>query len=415
MSVRRHGRGRSPWPVRLALIAALALGAIGTAAPSDRRFEHVFIIVLENESFEDTFGERSQAPYLAHTLTRQGVLLPQYYGIGHASLDNYLAMISGQAATPETRDDCERFEPLVQTGLTADGQVIGHGCVYPASVPTLVSQLRAHHLTWRGYMEDMGNDPERESASCGHPPVGARDPTQEAEGPSARVPRGDQYAARHDPFVYFHSIIDTPDCARNVVPLERLAADLAPGRTPNLVFITPNLCHDGHDAPCKGLGADGRPEPGGLRSADAFLEAWVPKILASEAYRRGGLLIITFDEGDSASTADSSGHLRIEYPGRKCCHELPGPNLGAFPQTEHWGNDTVVYDDYGGDRTGSVLLSPRLAPGTVASTPFNHFSLLRTLEQAFGIHEYLGYAGQPGLVGFFETGSEVIEAVRSAR
>src|SRR5213594_1339026 len=113
----------------------------------------------------------------------------------------------------------------------------------------------------------MGNDPSRESATCGHPVLNTRDPTQHAQAPSASVPLGDQYAARHNPFVYFHSIIDSPICDTNVVPLTVLPTDLQRMRTtPNYVFITPNLCDDGHDAPC----VDGR--PGGLVSADAFLQ-----------------------------------------------------------------------------------------------------------------------------------------------
>lgn len=387
--------------VALAACLALAGGAAAARAASPR-FAHVFILVLENESYEDTFGDDSPAPYLARDLPRRGVLLREYYGIGHSSLDNYIAMISGQAATPETRDDCETFTDFKLEGMTADGQAIGRGCVYPASIPTIASQLDERHLTWRAYMEDMGNDPQREARGCGHPPIGAPDPTQLAEPPSARVPGGDQYAVRHDPFVYFHSIIDSPACAQSIVTLEQLPHDLASiDRTPSLVFITPNLCHDGHDEPCKGG------EPGGLRSADAFLRHWVPLILASPAFRQGGLLIITFDEGETKSISDGAGGYRLDFEGGKCCNEQPGPNLGPFPQTDHWENYTITYKDFGGDRTGTVLLSPRLVPGSVAVTPFNHYSLLKSLEQAFGMSSYLGYAGQPGLIGFFENGSDV--------
>jgi phosphatidylinositol-3-phosphatase len=49
------------------------------------------------------------------------------------------------------------------------------GCVYPAAVQTIASQLTAHGLSWRGYQEDMGADPSRESAVCGHPAVGSSD------------------------------------------------------------------------------------------------------------------------------------------------------------------------------------------------------------------------------------------------
>jgi hypothetical protein len=68
------------------------------------------------------------------------VLLTQCFGTGHASLDNYIAMISGQAATPETRNDCQTFQDFVLKGITDDGQAIGHGCVYPeASRPCRIS------------------------------------------------------------------------------------------------------------------------------------------------------------------------------------------------------------------------------------------------------------------------------------
>src|SRR5213078_4438330 len=96
---------------------------------------------------------------------------------------------------------------------------------------------------------------------------------------SAKV--GDQYAARHNPFVYFHSIVDDPDrCAGHVVDLSSAPADFArTSTTANLTFITPNLCEDGHDAPC----VDGR--PGGLATANTFLETWVPRITSAPAFK----------------------------------------------------------------------------------------------------------------------------------
>ena len=76
-------------------------------------------------------------------------------------------------------------------------------------------------------------------------------------------------------------------------------------------------------------------------------------------------------------------------------------NLAPFPQSTTIGPFTLTFQSYGGDRTGAVLLSPFLKPGTIATTPFNHFSLLKSLEDIFDTDEYLGYAGQPGLVGLF--------------
>ena len=226
-------------------------------------------------------------------------------------------------------------------------------------------------MTWKGYMEDMGDDPARDGGTtCAHPAIGAPDTTQQASP-------DDQYATRHNPFVYFHSVIDrTRNCAARDVSLKPLQGDLASIRTtPNLSFVTPDLCHDGHDATC----ADGG--PGGLAAADAFLRTWVPRITASPAYQRDGLLAIVFDE---ASTSDSSA----------CCGEQPGPNTPA-PGGPSGGP--------GGGRTGAVLLSPRIEPGTVTQQPYNHYSLLRSLEDAFGL-AHLGYAGAPGPQSF---GSDV--------
>src|SRR5580693_4779979 len=390
--------------LRLLFVLAALLGTLPVrmlAAPNDsadllHRIKHVFVIVLENEGFDVTFGPNSKAPFLSRTLTSQGVLLNQYYGTGHVSLDNYVAMISGQAATPETRNDCQVFQDFALTGLTADGQAIGNGCVYPASVKTLPDQLNAIGKTWRGYMEDMGNDPSRESATCGHPALNSVDLTQSSEAPSAAVPLGDQYASRHNPFVYFHSIIDSPDCASHVVNLNLLPQDLQhESDTPSFVFITPNLCNDGHDAPCK------NGQPGGLVPADAFLQKWIPMITSSAAYQRDGLIVINFDEGGLTIQPTSTG-ISIFAPGLFCCNEQPGPNLAQFPQTTNiTPTVSLTFQSYGGDRTGAVLLSPFLEPGTVSFTPFNHYSFLKTMEDIFDTDSYLGYAGAPGLVGFF--------------
>src|SRR5271156_967820 len=119
------------------------------------RVKHVFIIVLENKTYTDTFGTSTQDPYLQKALVPMGGLLTQYYGTGHVSLDNYISMISGQSPTPDTDDDClpgltgtiGNYNDVAQTGTTSDGQVIATGgCIYPASVQTLPDQLTAAGL-----------------------------------------------------------------------------------------------------------------------------------------------------------------------------------------------------------------------------------------------------------------------------
>src|ERR1700716_2585608 len=99
--------------------------------------KHVFTIVLENENYDATFGAASKAPYLSKTLPGQGELLTQYFGIGHASLDNYIAMVSGQGPNPITQADCQFFMDVVPGTVGADGQAAGMGCVYPSPVLTV--------------------------------------------------------------------------------------------------------------------------------------------------------------------------------------------------------------------------------------------------------------------------------------
>ena len=360
----------------LGLIGAATLACCAIVPPcadaATPSVGHVFVIVLENEDAATTFAPDSPAPYLSTTLRRQGAFVPGYYGIGHNSLDNYLAMISGQAPTLATQADCPLFTGVLPGLPAADGQVLGQGCVYPAKAKTVADQLEAKGLGWKGYMEDMGADPARDgAATCAHPALGTPDRTQQASAV-------DQYATRHNPFVYFHSIIDRGACVARDVPLTQLGPDLTKAATtPNLSFVTPDLCHDGHDATC----ADGG--PGGLPAADAFLRTWVPRITASPAFRRDGVLVITFDEAGADSTA--------------CCNEQTGPNTPA-PGGQSGGR--------GGGRTGAVLLSRFIRPGTTTSVPYNHYSLLRSIEDAFGL-AHLGYAAAPGLRAF---GTDVFTA-----
>ena len=340
-----------------------APGAPATTAATGRTsIGHVFILMLENKSYEETWGTSSVATYLNHTLVPQGALLTNYYGIGHNSLDNYIAQISGQAPNPNTQADCPVYASFAATGTGAYGQLLGKGCVFPASVRTVADQLAARGLTWKAYQEDIGNS-ATEPKTCRHPQLGAVDRTLVARP-------GDQYATRHDPFVYFTSITDSPSCATQVVGLDQLTGDLTSvATTPNFAFITPNLCHDGHDQPC----VDG--EPGGLVSADAFLSQWVPRILASPAFKKDGMLVITFDEAEvSGSHGDASA----------CCQTPPSPNA-ARPGLI----------GPGGGRVGALVISVATKPGTTDATSYNHYGLLCSVEDVFHL-DHLGFAGAPG-------------------
>jgi phosphatidylinositol-3-phosphatase len=361
--------------VMLLLSAGVApvVFAAGATAPSTTAFKlpaikHVWNIVLENEDYASTFGTPSADPYLATTLPSRGALLEDYYGIGHESNDNYIALVSGQPPNPDNQADCQLFSAFIPS-VVSNGIEDGVGCVYPSSIENIGNQLSAKGLSWKAYEEDMGNDPTRESAACGHPTLNSVDKTQDAV-------EGDGYATRHDPFVYFESVIDNQTyCDEHVVamgsPTGVMPTAALPGEaglyrdlqsastTPAYSFITPNLCDDGHDYPCTN-------QTGGasaLADIDTFLQTWVPIITASPAYKQGGLIEITFDESDGAQS-DSSA----------CCNETPGP---ASPLPGITGP--------GGGRIGAVLLSPFIKPGTVSTTPYNHYSTLATDEAIFGL------------------------------
>lgn len=347
----------------LAVVTALAVSAATAGRPAQAArpgpppVQHVFVINLENKGYQETFGPGSLAPYLSGELRDKGNLLTQYFGTAHNSQPNYTAQISGQGPTKQSQGDCQDYSNFVGAGTVAPQQAVGDGCVYPTSVQTLPDQLAAKGLSWHGYLEDMGNSPTQ-PATCRHPAIGAVDDTQRA-----RV--GDQYAVKHNPFVYFHSITDNQaGCDANVVPLDRLSADLATtATTSNYNMIVPNLCHDGHDTPC----VNG--EPGGLVSADAFLKTWVPKILASPAFKKDGLLVVTFDESDGPQTDASA-----------CCGEGPGPNTPLPGIT-----------GLGGGRIGAVAVSRYITPGSLNDTPYNHYGLLASIEDLFAL-PHLGYA-----------------------
>src|ERR1700750_2562054 len=119
-------RGRSRRVTLAAFAAGVTVGGISTgatsAAPSSHdagrsiaitstglkagQIKHVWLIILENKSYDATFTGLNQNSYLWKTLPKQGVLLKNYYGTGHSSQDNYLSMVSGQAPEEDTQSDC---------------------------------------------------------------------------------------------------------------------------------------------------------------------------------------------------------------------------------------------------------------------------------------------------------------------
>ncbi len=369
-------------------------GSLPSALPKLPAIRHVFVIMLENNGYSATFGSPTKDPYLAKTLPSKGALLKDYYAIGHFSNDNYAAFISGQPPNSANQLDClgSGYSNFPSGDGQKNGIQQGAGCVFPAAVPTLASQLSAKGFTWKGYEEDMGNDPSRDGGvTCGHPTLGAKDPTTAAV-------KTDGYTTRHNPYMYFHSIIDnSTTCKKNVVPMGATNGKMPTGTpkgvtglvtdlksvatTPNFSFITPNLCDDGHDYPCTNTTGAGQGGGSAVGDINKWLSTWVPIIQASPAYKENGLIEVTFDEAEEPKLDTTA-----------CCGETKGP------AADSGGNGQ---SGPGGGVVGAVLLSPFIKAGTVVTKDYNHYSSLASIEDLFGL-AHLGEAKT--VTSTFDTG-----------
>ena len=282
--------------MRGATVAALALAAavppavpLPAFAASSRSAPHVIVILEENRSEADVIGS-ADAPYV-NALARAHGLVTLSFGQSHPSLPNYLELISGST-----------------WGVTDDGTG------YSFSGPTLAGQLSAQGISWRAYMEGI-------PGAC--------------YGGSG----GGGYAKKHDPFMYFSSITGNPALCNNIVPYSQLSSDLAAASLPAFVWITPNLCNDGHDC--------------STATMDSWLRSHLQPLLTSSWFASDGVAIITWDEG-----SDSTG----------CCNGAHGGHIAT------------------------VVVSTRVHTHVSADVAVDHAGLLRTVEQLYSL-PYLGDAG----------------------
>lgn len=392
--------------------------------------------MLADEGYSQTFG--STDPYFSKTLPKQGKLIQWYYAVAGSELANQVALISGQGPTEQTIANCPTFTNITPGTNGKHNQVLGQGCVYPRKTKTLASQLTADHLSWKAYVQGLANGQPGQPQTCRHPAIGATDNNQTPQ-PT------DQYVTWRNPFVYFHSVIDSKSCTKDDVDLSQLSSDLTnASTTPNLSYIVPDPCDDGNPQPCT-LGGQA-----GLVAADAFLRQVVPEIKNSAAYQEGGLIVITFDQApQTGQYADPSS----------CCATPTYPNLVGAPatsptsttptttttpttststtttpttststttstsstpttsssttttpttSTSTTSTSTTTAPNLGtgqgqtsptggGGQVGMLLISPWVKAGTLdAIDYYNHFSLLASIEDIFDL-KHLGYASQSAL------------------
>jgi hypothetical protein len=276
-------------------------GLTQTAATPAAGFNgSVFTIVMENKSAGEILGNKD-APFI-NQLAAQGAVAKGYHDpYIHPSEPNYLWMIAGQSFGVADDQD-PKAHPIDATSHLAD-------------------QMELADVTWKSYQQSMGTP-------CGLTSHG-------------------RYAAKHNPFVYFDDINGwdgktfqpSQRCNDHIVDYSQLGADIAANAVPKYAFITPDLDHDMHD--------------GTIAQGDAWLAQEVPKIMATDAYKNGGVIFVLWDEGDT--TGGSA------------------------------------------DDPPFIAVSPNIRPGTVSTTGYDTASYLKTVQKIVGV-EPLPCSADPSAV-----------------
>lgn len=332
--------------MRLKLIAAgaMTLGGIAwmltpgvSSARVDHhqgipRYQHIVEIVMENTSFHTIIGN-SLAPNINALASKFG-LATDYFGVTHPSEPNYVANVGGSFFGIHDDNQFYCTPAMAGTDPTCAGTTVDH----TISAPNIASQLAATGRTWKGYFQNLPPIPSSGVIMTG--------PT--ANGPYAfKWPSNTDalYASKHNPFVNFTT---TQGDLANMVPDTQLGTDLATGRLPNFSFVVPDQCHDMHGTtPC----AD---ENELISTGDAYVGQIVSEIMHSEVWRHGrNAIVITWDEGDFSDVGQSVAG---------CC--------GADP---------------GGGHVATIVITNKSHQHVADNTPYNHYSLLDSLEHAFGL------------------------------
>ncbi len=238
----------------------------------------VMVVLMENEEYGDVIGSPA-APYTTALARRYGVMTNSY-GIRHPSLPNYIALTSG--STQGIASDCT-------------------DCV--VSARNIVDQLEGAGVSWGAYLEDLPK-------------------------PCFLGARSGLYAKKHNPFAYYSNIVSSRKRCSRMVGFGRLGSDLRHDRLPRYVWISPNMCNDGHDCP--------------MATADRFLARTMPALLRQLGPH--GLLVLTWDEGE---TDDG------------CCGVASG---GRIP---------------------TIVAGPDVRAGARASAPIDQYGVLASIEDAF--------------------------------
>lgn len=342
--------------VALLAAASSGLAMTGAAAAGNRpaghhygvRLDRVFIIMLENHSEKSVIGDPN-APYITSLANEYGQAT-NYYGVTHPSEPNYVAMISGSNWYTNTDDPNNRFDHT-----------------------NLVDELQAAHIPWAAYMQAMP----------------ASDPLADY-WPSSGNPL---YASKHNPFALFTDIRDNPARLANIKPYTDMASDLSnPWTAPRFVFISPDQCNDMHggvytavpgypETPCPYGNTNDDPADAQLKkNADAFVHNAVTTIMSSRAWTPHSAIFVVSDEGDYTGNTQTGG-----WDSPAGCCDSPVLPAGDPDISSTWPGGL-----YGGGLVPAIVIDPSGPRHFTDATAFNHYSLLRTIEDAWHLPE-LGF------------------------
>jgi phospholipase C len=340
-------------------IVCLAAGNRATTHPvADAqmpRYAHILVIVAENKGYDLIIGPDTVAPNI-NRLAQQYGLASQFFAEVHPSEGNYIAMLAGDTFGIHD-DDAFYCRPGMRDTWCSKSQRTDY-VDHTLTARSLMDQLEARGLTWKAYMESL---PEPGS-------LAVRWPT--ADKPVAGVP-AQLYAAKHNGFLNFRNVQQDTARATKIVDFNVLYRDLSSGQMPSFAHIVPNQCNDMH-------GRDAGPDvPADCRKSDhaalitrgdRFIGELVQRITDSPLWRAtdNSAIVITFDENEK--------------------DERQGGDQGCC------GSDPAKAGNSGGGRIPTVVITNHGPRGVVDDRPYNHYSLLRTIEAAFGIEEYLGHA-----------------------
>ncbi len=353
---------------RLALIGAataaalgLAMNAATAATPAARRdggghaakggraFDRVFVIMLENHSKSSVIDD-ANAPFIT-SLAHEYGMASNYYGVTHPSMPNYVAAISGDNFGIQDDND--------QNVVNLDRR-------------NLVDQLEARHIGWDAYLQDLPAD-KLDRFAPGTTPL---------------------YAKKHNPFVLFDDVKNDPARMSHVRDYTQLAADLNSAAAPQFVWISPNQCSDMHggvytaipghpETPCPyGSTKDDANDAALKQKADAFVKSTVDTIRSSQAWTARSAIVIVTDENDYTGNTETGGWENADG----CCDS---PYVAAHDPrvSSAWPGGT-----YGGGLIPAIVVTAHGPRHVVDPTPYNHYSLLTTIEDNWNLG-HLGHAG----------------------